>query len=130
VINLKKEYQGEMHWESIQIFQTMFIEKKWSRKENMRGVRSFGPKLFQWLAPKKERERDHLHRWIAKMEIVTSLRAKGKVTHESHARSAWCDHGETLWWKDNKKVVGENFLLASSEGTCRTLHPHLRKVPK
>jgi hypothetical protein len=28
VINLKKEYQGEMHWESIQIFQTMFIEKK------------------------------------------------------------------------------------------------------
>jgi hypothetical protein len=27
VINLKKEYQGEMHWESIQIFQTMFIEK-------------------------------------------------------------------------------------------------------
>jgi hypothetical protein len=46
-----------------------------------------------------------------------SLCAKGKVAHESHARNACCE--------DNKKVVGENFLLAQNEGRCRTLHLHV-----
>jgi hypothetical protein len=36
----------------------------------------------------KEGERDHLSRWIAKMEAIKSVYAKGKVAHESHARNA------------------------------------------
>jgi hypothetical protein len=56
----------------------------------MKGIcgKLFGAKLFQWLVLKKEGERDHLSRWIAKMEAIMSVCAKGKVAHESHARSA------------------------------------------
>jgi len=88
--------------------------KKQSRKENTRGVcgRSLCTKLFQWLTLKKEGERNHHSRWIVKMEAITSLCAKRKVVHESHARSARCTHDETLWWEENKSVIGKNFLLA------------------
>jgi hypothetical protein len=43
---------------------------------------------------KKEGERDHLPRWIAKMEAITSICARGKVAHEDYAKSA---HGGTPW---------------------------------
>ncbi len=79
---------------------------------------------------KKEGERDHLSRWIAKMEAVKSVCAKRKVAHESHARSAWCAHGGTPWWEVDKKVVGENFLLTWNEGRHKTLRPHVCEVLK
>ncbi len=30
----------------------------------------------------------------------------------------WCTHRGTPWWKNNKGVVGEDFLLVGNERTC------------
>jgi len=45
-------------------------------------------KIISMTYTKKKGERDHHSRWIAKMEVITSLCAKRKVVHESHARNA------------------------------------------
>jgi hypothetical protein len=36
----------------------------------------------------------------------------------------------TSWRKNNKKVVGEDFLLAQNELRRGTLHPHMCEVSK
>jgi hypothetical protein len=36
----------------------------------------------------------------------------------------------TLWRKNNKRVVGEDFLLAQNEGRCGTLHLQMCEVSK
>jgi len=69
---------------------------------------------------------DGLLRWKQSRVYVP----KGKVAHESHARSAWCAHGGTPWWEVDKKVVGENFLLTWNEGRHKTLRPHVCEVLK
>jgi hypothetical protein len=55
----------------------------------------------------------------------------GKLcTIKGYAKSAWCAHGNTSWWKNNKGVIGEDFLLAQNEGRCRALCSNMCKVPK
>ncbi len=68
---------------------------------------------------------DKLLRWKQSRICV-----EGKVAHKGHGRNAWCAHGGTPWRENNKKVVGENSLLAQNEGKHRTLHLHLCQVPK
>ncbi len=67
-------------------------------------------KVILMTCTKKKGENDHLFRRIAKMEVSTSLCARGKVVYEGYVKSAWHAHGGTLWWKNNKGIVGENFL--------------------
>jgi hypothetical protein len=56
------------------------------------------------------------------MGKIMSLCDRRKVAHENYVRSAWCAHGGTSWWEDNKRVFGEKNLLARNEGRFRTLH--------
>jgi hypothetical protein len=64
------------------------------------------------------------------METITSPCAKGKVAYEGYAISAWCAHGGTLWWENNKGVVGEDFLLDWNERRHKALCLHMCKMPK
>jgi hypothetical protein len=53
----------------------------------------------------KKGERDHLSRWIAKLEVITSLHAKGKVMQEVHDVSMAKHHGE----KTTRELLGKTF---------------------
>jgi hypothetical protein len=123
---LQKITMRHKKWAIITCIHPHVCWRKQFKEENMRGIcgKSVGAMLFQWPMLEKEGERDHCSIHIAKMEAIMSVCAKGKVAHESHVRSAWCAHGGTSWWKDDKIIVGENFLLAWNEGRHKTLRLH------
>ncbi len=129
VLSRKEEYQGKMHWESIQILWAMFIwESDLDRKIQKAYVEHcLAQSYFNDLRQKKKVRGITL----TKMETIMNLCAKRKITYKSHARNAWCAHGKTLWWKDNKKVVGEKILLAWNEGRHKAICSHVwsAKIP-